>query len=102
MLTTSVTMRQVGESLGLHLQAGVSYNKVGPALKVSKSAGGKYVPLARLAGARFAGLRAHARVHAPTLARELIAQLVNLLVGFVLTVGVFAMIYKIMSRVQVQ
>ena len=33
---------------------------------------------------------------------ELLAQLVNLVLGFMLTVGVFAMIYKIMPRVNVQ
>jgi len=33
---------------------------------------------------------------------ELLAQGLNLLIGFVLTTGVFAMIYKIMPRVQVQ
>jgi membrane protein len=33
---------------------------------------------------------------------ELLAQLVNLVLGFVLTTGVFAMIYKIMPRVRVQ
>ena len=33
---------------------------------------------------------------------ELLAQVVNLVLGFVLTTGVFAMIYKIMPRVRVQ
>jgi transposase len=36
--------------LRLHLQAGLSYNEVGRALKISKSAVGKYVSLARVAG----------------------------------------------------
>ena len=43
-------MRQIRESLRLHLQAGLSYNEVGRALKISKSAVGKYVSLARVAG----------------------------------------------------
>ena len=34
----------------LHLQAGLSYNEVGRALKISKSVAGKYVSLARVAG----------------------------------------------------
>ena len=43
-------MRQIRESLRLHLHAGLSYNEVGRALKISKSAVGKYVSLARVAG----------------------------------------------------
>ena len=43
-------MRQIRESLRLHLQAGLSYNEVGRALKISKSVVGKYVSLARVAG----------------------------------------------------
>ena len=43
-------MRQIRETLRLHLQAGLSYNEVGRALKISKSAVGKYVSLARVAG----------------------------------------------------
>ena len=43
-------MRQIRESLRLHLQAGLSYNEVGRALRISKSAVGKYVSLARVAG----------------------------------------------------
>ena len=43
-------MRQIRESWRLHLQAGLSYNEVGRALKISKSAVGKYVSLARVAG----------------------------------------------------
>ena len=43
-------MRQIRETLRLHLQAGLSYSEVGRALKLSKSAVGKYVSLARVAG----------------------------------------------------
>ncbi len=43
-------MRQIRETLRLHLQAGLSYNEVDRALKISKSAVGKYVSLARVAG----------------------------------------------------
>ena len=50
MPTNRVTMRQIRETLHLHLQAGLSYNEVGRALKISKSAAGKYVSLAYVAG----------------------------------------------------
>ena len=50
MPTNRVTMRQIRETLRLHLQAGLSYNEVGRALKISKSVVGKYVSLARVAG----------------------------------------------------
>ena len=43
-------MRRIRETLRLHLQAGLSYGEVGRALKISKSAVGKYVLLARVAG----------------------------------------------------
>ena len=43
-------MRQIRETLRLHLQAGLSYGEVARALKISKSAAGKYVLLARVAG----------------------------------------------------
>ncbi len=43
-------MRQIRETLRLHLQAGLSYGEVAGALKISKSAVGKYVLLARVAG----------------------------------------------------
>ncbi len=43
-------MRQIRETLRLHLQAGLSYNEVGRVLKISKSAVGKYITLARVAG----------------------------------------------------
>ena len=43
-------MRRIREALRLHLQAGLTYNEVGRALKISKSVVGKYVSLARVAG----------------------------------------------------
>ena len=43
-------MRQIRESLRLHLQAKLSYNEIGRTLKISKSAVGKYMSLARVAG----------------------------------------------------
>jgi hypothetical protein len=43
-------LRRIRESLRLHLQAKLSYNEVGRALKISKSVVGKYVSLARVAG----------------------------------------------------
>ena len=43
-------MRQIRETLRLHLQAELSYNEVGRTLKISKSVVGKYVSLARAAG----------------------------------------------------
>jgi len=42
-------MRRIREVLRLHLQAGLSYAKVGAALRISKSVTGKYVSLARAA-----------------------------------------------------
>lgn len=50
MPTNRVTMRQIRETLRLHAQAGLSYNEIGRALKISKSVVGKYVLLARVAG----------------------------------------------------
>ena len=50
MPSNRITMRRIRESLRLHLQAGLSYNEVGRALKISKSVVGKYVSLARVAG----------------------------------------------------
>ena len=43
-------MRQIRETLRLHMQAGLSYNEIGRVLKISKSVAGKYVSLARVAG----------------------------------------------------
>jgi transposase len=42
-------MRRIRETLRLHLQAGLSYNEVARALKISKSVAGKYISLARAA-----------------------------------------------------
>ena len=50
MPTNRITMRRIRETLRLHLQADLSYNEIGRALKISKSAAGKYVSLARAAG----------------------------------------------------
>ena len=50
MPTNRVTMRQIRETLRLHLQAGLSYSEIARALKISKSAAGKYVSMARAAG----------------------------------------------------
>lgn len=49
MPTNRITMRQIRESLRLHLQGGLSYNEVGRSLKISKSVLGKYMSLARVA-----------------------------------------------------
>lgn len=43
-------MRQIRETLRLHMQAGLSYGEVPRALKISKSAAGKCVSMARAAG----------------------------------------------------
>jgi transposase len=50
MPTNRITMRRIRETLRLHLQAGLSYNEISGALKISKSVVGKYVLLARVAG----------------------------------------------------
>jgi transposase len=47
-------MRQIRETLRLHLQAGLSYSEVGRSLKISKSTAGNYVSLARVAGVDWA------------------------------------------------
>ncbi len=54
MPTTRITMRQIREALRLHLQVGLTYSEVARALKLSKSAVGKYVSLARAAGVDWA------------------------------------------------
>ena len=54
MPTNRVTMRQIRETLRLHLQAGLSYAEVGRVLKISKSAVCKYVSLARAASVGWA------------------------------------------------
>ena len=50
MPTNRITMRRIRETLRLHLQSGLSLSEVARALKISKSAVGKYVSLARMAG----------------------------------------------------
>ena len=47
-------MRQIRESLRLHLQAKLSFSEIGRSLKISKSAAAKYVSLARAAGVDWA------------------------------------------------
>ena len=54
MPTNRITMRQIRETLRLHLQAGLSYSEVGRSLKISKSTAGNYVLLARVAGVDWA------------------------------------------------
>ena len=54
MPTNRITMRQIRETLRLHLQSNLSYNEVGRALMISKSVAGKYVSLARVAGVDWA------------------------------------------------
>jgi transposase len=69
-------MRRIREALRLHLQAGLSYNEVGRALKISKSAVGKYVSLARVVGVDCAVADAltdeelEARLYRPPVARS--------------------------------
>jgi transposase len=71
-----ITMRRIRETLRLHLQAGLSYNEVGRALKISKSVVGKYVSLARVAGVDWAVAQAltddelEARLYRPPLPRS--------------------------------
>jgi len=43
-------MRQIRETLRLHLQGKLSFSEVGRCLKISKSAAAKYVSMARAAG----------------------------------------------------
>ncbi len=54
MPTNRITMRQIRESLRLHLQAKLSFSEIGRSLKISKSAAAKYVSLARAAGVDWA------------------------------------------------
>jgi transposase len=69
-------MRRIREALRLHLQAGLSYCEVGRALKISKSAVGKYVSLARVAGVDCAVAKGltdeelEARLYRPPVARS--------------------------------
>ncbi|MCA3304136.1 MAG: IS21 family transposase [Roseomonas sp.] len=76
MPTNRITMRRIRETLRLHLQAGLSYNEVGRALKISKSVVGKYVSLARVAGVDWAVAQTltddelEARLYRPPLPRS--------------------------------
>jgi hypothetical protein len=54
MPTNRITMRQIRETLRLHLSAGLSYNEVGRSLRISKSVAAKYGSLARAAGVDWA------------------------------------------------
>ena len=69
-------MRQIRETLRLHLQSILSYNEVGRALKISKSVAGKYVSLARVAGVDWAIAQTltdeelEARLYRPALPRR--------------------------------
>ena len=76
MPTNRITMRRIRETLRLHLQAGLSYNEIGRALKISKSVVGKYVSLARLHGVDWAVAQSlsdedlEARLYRPALPRS--------------------------------
>ena len=50
MPTNRITMRQIRETLRLHLSAGLSFNELARTLKISKSVAAKYASLARAAG----------------------------------------------------
>ena len=50
MPTNRITLRQIRETLRLHLQAALSFSEVGRTLKISNSAAAKYTWLARAAG----------------------------------------------------
>lgn len=76
MPTNRITMRRIRETLRLHLQADLSYNEIGRALKISKSVAGKYVSLARAAGIDWAVAQAltdeelESRLYRPALPRS--------------------------------
>src|SRR5665647_445410 len=76
MPTNRITMRQIRESLRLHLQANLSYNEVGRTLKISKSVVGKYMSLARVAGVDWSVAQTlsdqelESRLYRPALARN--------------------------------
>ena len=69
-------MRQIRETLRLHLSAGLSFNEVGRNLKISKSAAAKYASLARAAGVDWEAAQAltdqelEARLYKPALPRS--------------------------------
>ena len=76
MPTNRITMRQIRETLRLHLSAGLSFNEVGRNLKISKSAAAKYASLARAAGVDWEAAQAltdqelEARLYKPALPRS--------------------------------
>ena len=76
MPTNRITMRQIRESLRLHLTAGLSYNEVSRTLKISKSVVGKYMSLARVAAVDWALAQTltdeelQARLYRPALPRN--------------------------------
>ena len=69
-------MRQIRETLRLHLSAGLGLREVGRSLKISRSVAGKYVSLARVAGVDWAIAQSftdeelEARLYRPALARS--------------------------------
>ena len=69
-------MRQIRETLRLHLQATLSFSEVGRTLKISKSVAAKYTSLARAAGVDWEVAQTlsdgelEARLFRPTLARS--------------------------------
>jgi transposase len=76
MPTKRVTMRRIRDALRLNLQAGLSYQEIGRALKISKSSAGKYLSLARGAGVDWEVAQSltddelEARLYRPALSRS--------------------------------
>ena len=76
MPTNRITMRQIRETLRLHLCANLSFSDVGRTLKISKSAAAKYASLARAAGVdwpvaqNLSDEELEARLYKPALARS--------------------------------
>ena len=76
MPTNRITMRQIRESLRLHLQASLSFSEIARSLKISKSVAAKYVSLARAAGVDWALAQTlsdeelEARLYRPALPRS--------------------------------
>jgi len=76
MATNRITMRQIRETLRLHLCANLSFSDVGRTLKISKSAAAKNASLARVAGVdlpvaqTLSDEELEARLYKPALARS--------------------------------
>jgi transposase len=76
MPTNRITMRQIRETLRLHLCANLSFSDVARTLKISKSAAAKYASLARAAGVDWPVAQTlsdeelEARLYKPALARS--------------------------------